>query len=80
MLPLSNKGTGAQPLVWSLAAFFGVVFVLFLVVQDCFGRAAFRDYLLNTLSGEQGSPQSHITKIIGKGPYFPAASQLRTMY
>lgn len=81
MLPLSNKGTGTQPLVWPPAAFVGVVFccVLFLVVQDCFGRAAFRDYLLNTLRGEQGS-QSLITKIIGKGPYFPAASQLRTMY
>ena len=42
-----------------------------------FGRAAFRDSLLSTPGWEQGS-HSLTAKSIGKGPYFPAASQLRT--
>lgn len=75
VLPFSGKGTGTQPLGPQSSL---LRWGLLLLRQDCFGRAAFRDYLLTTPGGAQGSPQSLTPKIIGKGPYFPAASQLRT--
>lgn len=74
VLPLPSEGIRTQPPVPSCLCWCGVLLLFTTALEELL----FRDYLLNTPSGEQGSSQSLTTKIIGKGPYFPAASQLRT--
>lgn len=71
MLPLPSKGSRDPG--WIPSAFVGVGF--------CYSdKTALEKLLLGTIFALGGEQASHFltAKVIGKGPYFPAASQLRT--